>query len=132
MSPFGLEIEPLSPDHAADPAGLEELHGERTSRPRVERQRLRRLGQRLGRNGDEQETDPRRGGDIEGTMRRRPPPAHGVIVHAGEVVVDQRVGVDDLHRRRHFEHGVGIAPDRARRAQQERRARRRFPGLRSA
>jgi hypothetical protein len=30
---------------------------------------------------------------IEGDMRRRPPPAKVVVVHARKIVMDQRVGV---------------------------------------
>src|SRR5919202_4910104 len=42
----------------------------------------------------------------------RPPPAQLVVVHGGEIVVDERVRVDELERRRERQHGRGVTADR--------------------
>ena len=66
-------------------------------------------GQHPGRHRHQQEADPGGGGHVEAAVGGGTAAAEIVVVHAGQVVVDQRVGVHGLDRRRH-------AGDRRRRA----------------
>src|SRR5256885_2553073 len=53
-----------------------------------------------------------RRGDIKGTMHRRPPAPQIVVVHAGEVVVHERIGVHHLDRGTQLGDGAVAAPQR--------------------
>ncbi len=52
-------------------------------------------------NGDQQESDPGCGRHVKSPMRRGTPPAQVIIVHAGEIVVHQGVGVNRFNGCRH-------------------------------
>ena len=56
-------------------------------------------------------------GDVAG----RATAAQVVVVHRGKVVMDQRIGVDQLDRRRRRQHRLGLMPERACRRQREHR-----------
>ena len=56
-------------------------------------------------------------GDVTG----RAPAAHVVVIHRRQVVVDQRVGVDQLERRGQRQHLVAGHADRGGRRQREHR-----------
>ena len=71
--------------HAAEPLGREPEVG-------------RRRGQFLNRDGDQEKAGACGGGDVEDHVGRGAAAALGVVVHTGEIVVHQRVGVHDLHR----------------------------------
>ena len=70
-------------------------------------------GQHPGRHRHQQEADPGGGGHVERAVGGGPAAAQVVVVHAGQIVVHQRVGVHRLDRRGHAGDGGRRAADRA-------------------
>ncbi len=128
---FRFEVEPLSAHHALDAARLEKCRGHCTEQRFPQAKLRRRLGQDLRGHWNEEKTHPGCGVHIELAMHGRPSPPQVIIIHARKVVMHQRVGVHDFHRRRHPGNG-GDWPAAARYAAMTSAGRTRLPGLRSA
>ena len=81
---------------------------------RAQRRRVRRALLALGEEPDRLGEEPVAGEDRHVLavldVRGRPPAAQLVVVHRGQVVVDQRVGVDQLDRGGGGQHRSGVGP----------------------
>jgi hypothetical protein len=98
---FGLQVEPLPADHAFDPAGIEQLLGHLSEDLYRETQLRGGRGQNAGRHWYQEISREGSGRDVEGSMGGGPASPEIVVVHAGEIVMHQRIGVNGLYRRRH-------------------------------
>ena len=112
------DVAVLAADHPAHAGRLRELASAREcwrARPLVVAEEADRLGEEAvaGEDRDVLAVDD---------VRRRPAAAQLVVVHRRQVVVDQRVGVDELDRRRGRQHLGRVVAGRARRRQAEHRA----------
>jgi hypothetical protein len=87
----------------------------------LEAQVPRRDGEQPGRHRHEQESHLRGGRHVESPMRRRTPATKIVVVHAGEIVVHERVGVHRFNRRCHPGDSRRGTSERPVGAEQERR-----------
>ena len=99
--PLGLEVEPLPAHHALDPAGLEQLRRHPAQDRGRQAELVRGLREHPGGHRHEQEADPGGGRHVERAVGGRAAAAEVVVVHARQVVVDERVGVHGLDRRGH-------------------------------
>ena len=118
--PLRLEIEPLPAYHPLDPARLEQLRRHVSECVGGQRQLLRRGREHPRRHGYQQEAHPGGCGNVELAVGRRAPSAEVVVVHAGEIVVDERVGMYRLDRGGHACDGRRGAADRAESPENER------------
>src|SRR4051812_1772840 len=112
------DVDVLAADHPVDPGGRGEL-GDRGKQVRG----LGALGgehvaERLGVEAVAGEDRHVLAVDL---VVRRAPAAQVVVVHRRQVVVDERVGVDQLERRRERQHVARVAADRTRGRQGEHR-----------
>ena len=111
----GVEVDRLAADHAGGAGGGGD-HADRLQLARDDgRMRVVRLARQPGeRLGEEAVADEDRLALAEADVRRRPSAAQVVVVHRRQVVVDQRVGVNQLERtgRRHGEPaGLGLGAE---------------------
>ena len=118
---LGLEVERLPADHAAGPGGAKQL--ERDPAARLGRERREARIEHPCAQGDHVIARHHRRRYVEGAVRRGPPAAQVVVVHAGEIVVHQRVGMDDFDRGREVGHALrgGFARHRLGGGEDERR-----------
>ena len=102
----------MSAHHAADARGAREPQHQFRTDCRVgigggigqdlERQGLQRVA---GQNGS---------CVIEGFVNRRPPPAQVVVVHGGQIVVDERIAMQQFHRAAGPERAGGVVAQQSR------------------
>ena len=121
MHPFRLEIEQLSANHAAAAGRLHEFPYDLRRLKFREPQRQRRVPRLARRQRDHRQTRRRGHRDAIHSMHRGLSAPHVVVIHAREVVVHQRVGMNDFNRRREMM-GIPIPTARAIRLQQQDRA----------
>jgi len=98
---LGLQVKPLPADHAFDPARIEQLLGHLSEDLYREAQLRGRRGQNAGRHRYQEISGEGSRGDVEGSMGGGPASTEIVIVHTGEIVMNQRIGMNGLDRRRH-------------------------------
>ncbi len=107
---LGLEVQGLAADHPTGPRRAEQLEGNLAPSLLRQPQGVESVREHPSRQGDHLIAGASRAGDIEGPVRRRPAAPQIVVVHAGEVVVDERVGVHDLDGRRELRHAFPARP----------------------
>jgi hypothetical protein len=113
------EIEHLPADHAAEPGCSGETHDQLgTDRPILMRRRVGHEleGERLKRVAGED-----RGRLVEAAVHRRLAAAQVVVVHGGEVVVNEGVAVQELKRGAGLQHAGLLMTKHPRRLDQEKR-----------
>jgi hypothetical protein len=81
----------------------------------------RRLRQNLEGNRKQGVAGEHRGRLVEGHMSRRQPPPQIIIVHAGQIVVDQGIGVQNLDGSGHPQSAGGIDAKQGRGAHDQER-----------
>ena len=106
---LAFEVEQLPADHPARPGGAHQVAHDVADGGVVESELASRLGRAQRRERHHREAGRRGGRHAEHPVHRGPPAAHVVVVHAGQVVVHERVGVHDLDRRRQ-RGGVALPP----------------------
>ncbi len=103
------DIDVLARDHPLGPGRVRELAGGGEQPRRLRLLPREQQHERLG-------VEPVAGQDRDVLAERdvagRPAAAQVVVVHRGEVVVDQRIGVDQLDRDRQRKHPLGVAAER--------------------
>ena len=97
----GINIQRLAAAHAGRAGGM----GQGLQACHTQCRRQGRIGQQAERTGLQCVTGEDRGGFVEGDVGGGLATAQGVVVHGRQVVVHQRIGVDQLHR-----HRCGIEP----------------------
>src|SRR5881394_484976 len=98
-SALALKIEQLSADHAAGAGCTHELRDELRADGGWQSERAPRVegdGRREWNHGN---AGGHRDADAERAMHRRPAAAHVVVIHARQIVVDERIRMDDLDGR---------------------------------
>ena len=116
---LGLEIEDLAADHAADAAVSRQLQHELDAHGGIGVRR--RIGGDVEGQRQQAVADEDRGGLVVGLVGRRASPAHVVVVHRGQVVVDQRVAVDHFQRAGGTQHAVAADTEEPRRLDEQER-----------
>ncbi len=94
---FERHIHHLATDHAGMTRSLRQTHNEIATHEGIA-MRLRRTQQRK-RMRQKRITREDRGGFIESLVHRRFAAAQIVVVHRGQIVMDERIGVNAFHRR---------------------------------
>ena len=104
------DVEKLPADHPVDPGRARELGHRAQDLRRFALLVVEDMAEGLG-----VQRVAREDRDVlaEGDVRGRAAAAHVVVVHRRQVVVDERVGVDELERRREGQEVVLVAADRA-------------------
>jgi hypothetical protein len=110
---FGLEVQPLPSHHPFNTAGVKELFGHGSDGARRQVKLRRGYCQQPGGDGHQQKANPGGGGNVEGAVGSGTASAEIVVVHAGQIVVDQRVGVDRFNRCGHTGNGLRPSTDRS-------------------
>jgi hypothetical protein len=98
---FGLEVQPLAPHHPFDTPRLKQLGSHPAQRGGRQSQLPGGHRQEPRGNGNQQKSHAGCSGNIEGPVHGGAPPPEIVVIHAGKVVVHQRVGMNGFDRRRH-------------------------------
>lgn len=92
----GIDVQRLATAHAGRAGGM----GQGLQARHAQCRRQRRIGQQAERTGLQGVTGENGGGFVEGNVGGGLATAQSVVVHGRQVVVHQRVGVDQLHRHR--------------------------------
>jgi hypothetical protein len=120
---LGFEIQCLAADHPARPRGAEQLQRDLPSPAVGEAQRVEPMRQDAGGQRYHLVARARRAGHVERAVRRRPAAPQIVVVHAGEIVVDEGIGMHDFNRRRDLRNPFPSHPSQGFvRSEDERRA----------
>ena len=102
---LGRDVHHLAAGHAVQPAGGAEAQDQFRTGKGIAGQG--RIGQHLEGEGVQRIARQHRGRFVKGQVRSRLAVAHGVIVHARQVIMDQRIGMDRLDRQaRPHRHGA--------------------------
>jgi hypothetical protein len=94
--PFGLEVQPLAANHALDSPRLKQLGGHSAQYLGGQAELPGRNGQESGSNRDQEKPHAGCGGNIERAVHGRTTSPEIVVVHAGKIVVHQRIGMNRL------------------------------------
>ncbi len=105
-----LEVEGLAAGHAADPGRTGKAQDQRGSDRRVRMGRL--VGHYVERIGQQRVAGQDRGGLVERDMGGRAAAPQVVVVHGGQVVVDQRIAMNHLERRTGPERPLALEAER--------------------